>query len=143
LVSDVGLNAVEIALVAKLAADGGVTALVPATNHYNSMVPPDGSFPAIIFQLVGHDRRAEAMDSDAESLLYNIKCITKGEASPNTVGATADAIDTLFEKGTLAPTGWSIYAIRRERRIRYVEYDDEKNPIWHDGAQYRLWTVKP
>ncbi len=142
MVSDVGLNSVEIAIVAALDV-AGITALVPSTNHYNSMVPPDGTFPAVIFQLVGTDRQGESFSSKAERLTYLVKCITKGEYSPNTAGATADAIDAVLEGATLSPTGWTVYASRRVHRVRFVEFDDEKTPFWHAGGQYQLWTTKP
>lgn len=142
MVSDVGLNAVEIA-VTTLLTDPSITALVPAADHWNSVPPPSADYPVITYQYMFSDRRSEGFDGKAESFVYLIKAITKGEHSIAEAGAIADAIDQVFEGGTLTATGWLNYSIRRELHLRFIEYSEERIPFAYAGARYRFWMERP
>ncbi len=137
---DAGVNAIEKGIAAALAAAGGVTALVPSARHYNMLAPTDAAYPLIVFNLMGSDDEARGFAEDAQSFRYQIKCIAKGDPSVVTAGDCADEIDTAIDQVTITATGMTVYKARRESHLRYMEFDQQNQPIVHAGAVYRLWT---
>ncbi len=72
MVADVGLNAIEIGILSALNV-AAITNLVPVANHWNSVPPPNATYPTITFQYIFSDRRAEGFSEDAQSYVYRFR----------------------------------------------------------------------
>ena len=140
--ADAGLNAIEKALFARLN-EASVTTLVPATQHYNSVVRPGGVYPCITVAYMD-SRDDSGFASEAETLDYVVRGYTAGSYTLADVTDIAEAIDARLRGATLAPTGYTggVYGIRRVRWLRGIEYDEARNPYPFAGAVYRLWTQR-
>ena len=138
--ADTGLNAIEKAIMDALNV-AGVTAEVSQASHWNMVVPPGESFPAIVISLHDDDREGAGFSSDAGTVQYLVKGIAGGvnEYDPSVAGDIQTAIDTVLHGATLTATGFTVYACKRVRRIRFAEVTDERNVFYHAGAIYRIW----
>lgn len=143
--ADAGLNAVEKVLLAKLQASTALQNLVGnPIRGYNMLIPTRlSTFPVIVFQFMSSDFEGRAFSGDAESYDYLVKGVTTGAPTVVTAGDIAEGIDAALHGATLAPTGYvSIYAVKRQRWVRYVEQADNREPYMHAGAVYRLWAQR-
>lgn len=140
--ADAGLNAIEKGILTALNVVG-VTALVPAVRHYNMLVPPDGTYPAIVLSLHDNDNEGRAFGQDAGSYDYLVKGITRqgtsGAGVVEVAGDIAAAIDAALHNASLTSTGYTPYACKRQRWVRYPEYDEGRVLYVHSGAVYRIW----
>ena len=136
---DAGVNAVEKGIAAALDV-AAVIAIVPSARHYNMLPPTNAIYPVIVFNLLESDAEGRGFAEDAQSFRYMIKCIAKGDPSVVTAGDCADEIDTAIDQVTLTVTGATAYKARRESHLRYMEFDQQNEPIVHCGAVYRIWT---
>lgn len=141
--ADAGLNAIEKALRAALNVVG-VTGLVAAASHYNMLVPPGASFPAITFSLGANNAEGRAFSSDAYALDYTVKGIVRLEqAGVDPVELSGDiqaAINTVLHGQTISATGLTVYRVMRQTWLRYTEYDEGRIAYIHSGGVYRLWV---
>lgn len=137
---DQGLNAIDKAVATALEA-AAITALVPATRHWNMVVPTDNAtWPVIVFGFFDSDNEAMAFSSDGQSMLYTIKAIAKGSTDVGNPGEIAAEIDTVFHRGTLSPTGQTVYGVHRVRHLSFIENDEGNTPYVHRGAVYKIWV---
>lgn len=139
-----GIDAVEAGIFSKINVSG-VTTLVPAARHCAGIVPREMAYPVIVVQLMDSNDEGSAFADDAESYLYLVKAITRGEYSFAAVGEIAEQIDIALNRASFSVTGFDsgVYGILRERRIRYPEQGDAgeaTRPYMHAGALYRLWS---
>lgn len=142
--ADTGLNAIEKGLRAALAANAALVALVPAARHWNMLVPPESTFPAVVIQLMTSDFEGRGFGQDAQSFDYMVKGIAKGGTSgTDQVAASGDIaqqIDAALHNATLTATGYTPYGCKRQRWVRYTESDEGRTPYVHSGAVYRVWV---
>lgn len=141
--ADAGLNAVEKALVTRLTNYSGMSALV-GTRIFAYLMPPNlDTYPAIVFSLADSAPEGRAFSGDAESYDFTVKAVDKGNDSMARAGDVAEVIDAALHNATLSPTGYTaIYAIKRQRWIRYPEPGPDRVTFWHAGAVYRMWAQR-
>lgn len=142
--ADSGINAIEKALRSALNT-AGLIALVPQARHWNMLVPPASTFPALVFSMQDNDATGRAFGQDAMAFDYLVKGITKGGTSGadavETAGDIAQQIDLALHNTTMTPTGYTkAYKVQRQRWVRYTEYDEGRVPYVHCGAVYRVWV---
>ena len=130
------MNALEAALVARLAAASGLTSLLAsATSIYNQQAPTAAALAYIVFayQAGGPTNLSPIR---AESLIYLVKGVTRTGAKA--AGAIDDAIDAALHNAPLTVTGYTNYWLMREGRMRMVDPDTDGQPIYHAGGFYRV-----
>ena len=143
--ADAGINAVEKVLLAKLAANAALVALLGSPfRFYNQIVPVElDTYPVGIFQFMTSGIEGRAFSGDSEEYDYLVKGVTRGAASLVTAGDIAEGIDAALHGATLSPTGYTgVYGIKRQRWVRYTEQGDNREPFMHSGAVYRLWAQR-
>lgn len=142
--ADAGLNAIEKGLRAALAANSTLVALVPAARHWNMLLPPESTFPAVVIQLMSSDFEGRGFGQEAQALEYMVKGITRGGVSAvdqvAVSGDIAQQIDLALHNAVLTATGYTPYGCKRQRWVRYTESDEGRVPYVHSGAVYRVWV---
>jgi hypothetical protein len=130
------LNAVEVGLYAKLAADSAIVAKLGSAKIYNLVIPQGISLPAIrCFYSGGGEENLTPTRSF--STVYGV--IGVSETSMKHVGEIADLIDACLHGGTLTVSGWTNqFWTAREGLIRFHELDEAGKDYWHAGAYYRI-----
>lgn len=140
---DQGLNAIEKGIFAALDT-AAITALVPASRHHNMLVPTDeATYPVIVVAFMDSDREGAGLSTDGQSLLYIVKAIARGETDVGEVGEIAAEIDTVLHSGTITATGHTVYGVKRQRHLRFMEHDNANKPYVTAGAIYRIWMQTP
>ena len=133
--------AIDAALYSKLT--GGtalVAALASGTPIWNSEVPEGSSYPVVVFGL------SSGMDDNAcpwrnKNMMYFAKAISTTSLAQS--GSIDALVDALLNGGTISPTGWACYWMRRASTIRYVEYDPASGTrYYHTGGIYRVRVVE-
>lgn len=127
---------IDSALVAMLAGDATLTALLPG-GVYIDEAPP-GSTRFVIVSLVDEADDAVFGQRAIEDALYLVKAVALSTAGAD-LKAAAARIDALLEDGVLTVAGYTPMALFREARIRLTEVDQLDPSIrwFHRGGHYR------
>jgi hypothetical protein len=130
-------GAIDAALIALLAGDATLSALMPDGVYYD-VADADAEKFVIVSLAESHDE-PEFQQRAWEENLYLVKAVAL-DSSAADVRAAAARIDALLENGTLTVSGLTCMSITREQRLRIVEDDDVDAAIrWqHLGGYYRV-----
>jgi hypothetical protein len=134
----VSSQAIDTALIAKLAGDATLTGLAPG-GVYREVAPQGVEEPFVIVQQMTHeDQYLLRRQSAFESVLYLVKAVQQS-MSGSGAQAAADRIHTLLQNGSLTITGYTLTLLQREERIATVEIDEDRDLRYqHRGGLYRL-----
>lgn len=130
-------SAIARALVDKLRGDATLTGLTGGV--YLDKAPTGSKAHVIVSLLVGHDVqmfRGRAF----EEPIYLVKAVEHSSINPHHIDEAAARIDALLDYGTLAITGYSFKAMRRDEPVSYEE-NDERDPsisFIHAGGRYQV-----
>ena len=130
------MNALELALYARLTTFSALTTLLAGTaSVYNQQAPTGAALPYVVFNLM-----AGGDDNDnpnrALSLLYNVKAV--GTAGFLNSGNIDTQIDAALHAQTLTVSGWANIWTHRITNQRYVETVEGGRRYFHAGGQYRI-----
>lgn len=130
-------SAIDAALVGKLLGDATLMATMPDGVFWEEANP--GAERFVIVSLVDEADAQRFGSRSHEDALYLVKCVALS-SSGGDVKTAAARIDALLEGGTLAPVGYTLMTMYRERRERHTEVDALDPSIrWqHRGGQYRV-----
>jgi len=131
---------VDNALIAKLAADATLTALMPDGVFYDEA--PAGSQRFVIVSLVdGHDEHQLPGVRAFEQATYLVKAVALSTSGGNVKSAAA-RVDALLDGGALTVSDYLLMNMRRESRVRITEVDGADASIrWqHRGGRYEIWV---
>jgi hypothetical protein len=128
---------VDTALVAKLAGDGALMALMPGGVAWD--VATAGATKFVIVSQVEHeDHPVMPNRTGWERFVYLVKAVTNGPSGTE-VRQAAARIQALLQHGTLTPVGYALIAMQRTMRIRYLEIDEATDQRWqHRGGHYEV-----
>lgn len=128
---------IDNALIAKLAADATLLALVPNGVYYDEA--PAGSTRFVIVSLVDEGDEPMFGARAFENAFYLVKAVMLSTAGGD-IKAAAARIDALLEQQPLTVTGYGVTLMRRDSRVRMTEVDDVDNSIrWlHRGGRYQV-----
>ena len=127
---------VDAAIVAKLAGDATLLALMPDGVYVD--VAPSGKTQFVIVSLATHHDEPMINSGTAFELSqYLVKAVEQSN-SGTTVKTAAARIDALLQHVALTITGYSHAITRRAERVRYTEVDEVNRDIrWqHRGGRY-------
>jgi hypothetical protein len=129
--------AIDAALLAVLAGDATLAALVPDGVWFGD-APPDRRRFVLVSLFSARDEGTFGGRAIADTV-YLVKAVTFG-IDPETAVAAAARIDALLEDVPLVVAGLTCMAVYREQRIGHPEPDDLEPSIrWqHYGGQYRV-----
>lgn len=132
-------DAVDTALVAKLAGDATLTGLMPDGVFWD--VAPSGSTRFVIVSLLYHEDTDMFGGTAYQMGTYLVKAVELSGSAANTKSAAA-RIDALLNNQTLTVAGMTHMLTRRAERVRYVEVDaEQKDARWqHRGGRYDVWV---
>jgi len=136
-------SVIDNALVAKLLADATLMALVPDgvfIDEAGASMATGGTPTRFVLVSLVDENDVPMFNARAyEDALFMVKAVMLSSAGGD-VKAAAARIDTLLEQGTLTATGYSLMAMRRESRIRFIEPDDNDPSIrwFHRGGRYQV-----
>jgi hypothetical protein len=130
---------IDAALVAKLAGDATLAALMQSGAFVFMDVAPAGSTKFVIVSLVTAMDEAKFGGRAYEDALYLVEARMLSTAGGN-VKAAAARIDVLLEDQSLTVTGYTHMVMHREERFRLTEQDAADAAIlWYRrGGQYRV-----
>lgn len=134
---------IDAALVAKLAADGTLVALLQsaplATPAVFVDIAPENSTKFVIVSLIEERDQAQFGSRAFEDALYLVEARMLSTAGGN-IKAAAARIDVLLDGGTLTVSGYSLMRMHREERVRMTERDDlDQSILWQRrGGRYRV-----
>ena len=130
---------IDAALVAKLAADGALAALMQSGAFVFVDEAPAGSQKFVIVSLVSEEDVSQFGSRSHEDARYLVEARMLSTSGGNIKSAAA-RIDALLEGGTLIVSGYSLMTMHREERTRLTEVDavDASIRWYRRGGQYRL-----
>ena len=128
---------IENALIAKLLADGTLTALVPDGVYFDE--GPASKTRFVIVSLVDEVDLGKFGGRAIEDALFMVKAVMLSTAGGN-IQAAAARIDTLLEDQPMTVAGFTHMTTHREARLRQTEVDSVDPTIrWqHRGGMYRV-----
>jgi len=128
---------VDKALINYLSADAALMALLPGGVWWDLADVP--SHYVLVSEVDHDDQFAMPGRTVSENFLYLIKAVTQG-SSGSSVKAGAARIFDLLNNATLTAAGYHpSMVVRRVRRIRYTELDEDTNTRWqHRGGHYEV-----
>jgi hypothetical protein len=134
-------SAVDGAVIAKLAGDGTLAALM--TDGVFVDVAPNGATKFVIVSQVDHQDDYVFEGSAFEMFLYLVKAVDLSADGSN-VKTAAARIHALLQDVALTITGYSHSLTRRQSRVRMTEVDEvDGNIRWqHRGGRYEV-VVSP
>jgi len=130
------LQRVRVWLKARLAADAELSGLVNG-RIYDSEMPPDTAYPAVIFELYQPD---ETQNANRQVIFARPQFVVKGIAAASnwdTVYAIAERIQAVLHKA--AGDGVYVIGCCRETPFAYAESDGTKR-YRHAGGVYRIYV---
>jgi hypothetical protein len=129
---------IDQALIARLAADTQLLALMPNGVYYD--LAPVGSKQFVIVSLLEQSDERMFGGRAFEDGLYLVKAVEHSTVTQKNTKAAAARIDALLEEQVLTVTGYAPMALFRETRVRAVERDEVDPSItWtHRGGHYRV-----
>jgi hypothetical protein len=131
-------STVEAAVIARLAGDATLVALLPGGVHWD--VAPAGLTAFAIVSQIDHDDAVVMSPTPVwERPLLLVKATTKG-AGRATVAQAAARIYELLHEQPLAIDGYTLMRIQRIKRVpNYTEVLEETDERWsHCGGHYEL-----
>jgi len=130
---------VDAAIVAKLAGDATLTALMPDGVFMD--IAPSGTTRFVIVSLATHEDDYMLGEAAYEKSVYLVKAVERN-ISGTTVKAAAARIHALLQDVRLTIAGYVHMLTQREERIRYTEVDpDEPDTRWqHRGGRYAVFV---
>lgn len=130
---------IDAALVAKLAGDATLAALMQSGAFVFMDEAPAGSQKFVIVSLVTEEDAQQFGGRSYEDALYEVEARMLSTAGGN-IKAAAARIDVLLDHSTLTVSGYALMALHREARIRLPEVDAVDASIRWDrrGGQYRV-----
>lgn len=124
-----------------LAADSALNAVVTG-RIYEDHAPDDAPLPFVIFQSYAP---VDVTSLGAKRLWTNNLWIVKGIARTleykGTLKTIADRIDAVLHAASGTTVDGSVWAVTREREIRYVERTEGGNQVRHLGGIYRVMAT--
>ena len=129
--------AIDDALVAVLAGDAALAALMPDGVWFDQAKPNARQF--VLVSLFSARDGATFGGRALEDAVYLVKAVSFS-TSPAAALAAAARIDTLLEDAALAVAGATCMALYREQAVRYPELDAlDPAIVWqHVGGHYRV-----
>lgn len=125
------------AIYAKLNGASSVTSLLASsTAIYHAVAPPEADFPLIVFFQSSGIPSYSFQATNWENSLWTIKAVATAD-NADTVDDIAGAVETLLTRGSLTITGGTLFGMRRESDLQYVEVEDGQQ-IRHSGATFRI-----
>lgn len=144
------MNAVASAIVAKLAADSTLTALLGAAAEghtaavYHRKAPEGAALPYVVFFKASGTPNYTLKERTHVDLVYTIKGVCEAPADSPSGKAASDIdarIDTLIgTDGTLSISGKTQLYTRRIADVDYPETQADRH-VFHVGGQYRIWST--
>lgn len=130
------MKALDTALRNTLTGGTALTALLSGTaSVYADVVPPEESFPCVVYQDQGGGDE-NLSPHRTKSVLRTVKAIS---ATSKVAAEDIDAqIDALLHDAPFAVTGWSHIWCMREADISYTETNPEGRAYFHVGGVYRM-----
>ena len=136
---------IDAALVAKLAGDATLAALLQSGAAVFVDIAPPGATRFVIVSLIEARDELQFGGRAVEDALYLVEVRMLSTASGN-IKAAAARVDALLDPppplppSTLAVTGYGLMTMHREERIRSTEQDDlDPAILWHRrGGRYRV-----
>lgn len=129
---------IDQAVVAKLAADVTLMALMPNLVYVDEA--PPGSTKFVIVSLVTEFDEHQFGGRAFEDATYLVKAVELKTTGAANIKAAAARIDVLLDNSTLTIPGYSLMVMRRVERVRYTEVDEQDEAIrWqHRGGRYQV-----
>ena len=130
---------IDAALVAKLAGDATLAALMQSGAFVFMDEAPAGGTKFVIVSLVMEEDAQQFGGRSYEDALYEVEARMLSTAGGN-IKAAAARIDVLLDHSTLTVSGYALMALHREARTRSTEVDEVDASIrWYRrGGQYRV-----
>lgn len=135
---------VDTALIALLAADAALTALLPDGVFYDTA--PFGSTAFCIVGVIDHADSYVLHGSAAERFLYLVKAVRQDSSDGAAAVAVEQAAQRIFDllqdahdDQRLAPAGYRTLLCHRANYVRYTDLDEEVDQRWlHRGGHYEI-----
>lgn len=129
-------SAIDNALMAKLAGDSALLALMP--NGVAWEQAPANSTKFVIVSLLSSLDESKFGGRAREEAVYLVKAVSR-DPTANMPGA-AQRINDLLDGQTLTITGYTLMVLRRIERVRTTERDEvDRSIFWyHRGGHYEL-----
>ena len=130
---------IDAALVAKLAGDATLAALMQSGAFVFMDEAPTGSQKFVIVKLVNEEDVGRFGSRSHEDALFLVEARMLSTAAGN-IKAAAARIDALLEGGTLTAAGYALMTLHREGRTRDTEVDavDASIKFYRRGGEYRV-----
>lgn len=130
---------IDAALVAKLAGDATLAALMQSGAFVFMDEAPMGSQKFVIVSLVDEADVGKFGGRSHEDALFLVEARMLSTAGGN-IKTAAARIDALLEGGSLTVAGYSLMTLHRESRTRFIDVDEVDASIrWYRrGGQYRV-----
>ena len=134
-------SGVDAALLARLASDATLAAMMPDGVYFDIAAP--GSTAFVIVSLMAHETEYQLQQETAwEIYTYMVKAVTIG-TSGLSAKAAADRIHELLQNAELHPDGYYDMRCQRTERLRNTEVDEASDARWqHRGGLYEIWVAE-
>lgn len=136
------MNAVQVALYAKLSAASGLTSLLSGgtadPSIYPGIAPENTDPPYVVYQPQSPSTPVHTMGGVAlENALYTVKAVVASREMAS-AGTIADQIDSALNDQALTVSGHTHLLCRRVQDIDYPETAPGGQVLQHRGAVYRI-----
>lgn len=128
---------VRQALYAKITGAEAVTKLLASSKAvHHGVAPAQAPFPYVIVNQQAGRPEYVFGDTAWDQQVWLVKAVDRGSTS-NTAEDIAAALNELLTEGSLSITGGTLFDLRRESDVDYIEADGDQL-YRHHGALYRL-----
>lgn len=130
---------VDAAVLAKLAADAQLAALVNGAIYFDNA--PQGLTKFVLVNQRAHEEAAMMPGATAfEKFTYIVQAIFQGTGGPD-IKTAAQRIHTALHYQDLSIVGYQLMVMKRSERLRYPDRDELNNEWRHRGGIYEVWVT--
>ncbi len=128
------MNALETGLATLLEGNSALTTELGGAYIYNQLAPQDQARPYLVYSKAGGGDRNWS-PRRYKNYLYLVKAVADGRKKAGTV---MEKVDAVLHGGTITVAGYTNYRTERETDVAYTEVPRDGNPIYHNGAYFRI-----
>lgn len=129
---------VNAALIATLAGDAALTAILGGAHVYLNLAP-QGLTKFVLLRLDNHRDERMFGGTAFEVATYLVKAVIQA-TDLSAVIAAAARVNALLDGQSLTLTNYGLMAMRRVEHIEFGEVDDVNRAWQHGGGVYEVWV---